>query len=885
MTIIPTTQNQTPKTKSKIKRTMNKKIIIPALALASLLTACDDDYMKQFEDQEANITDVKNLNMVLENGDYSSIASNPKNIAKALEMDPETESYVEKLKAVGKQYYFTEDISADEYIPAFLDAKYPNADLGSVFTVTYKQYQAPAAYLADFASLTSYQLNEEDYKGVWGDKMVVKYLTPQTTSKIPGILKEGVSGAQKGAMCVVNYAYSDVEPSIGGASPAEPVSPYKKISEVLAAGAGVESVIKAEVIGVYSKGMLVSDGTASILVYPNAVPNYNMGDSVIVAGTPSMYGGLLQFPNSSEINRAGHNSDFKLGEAKVMDAAALNAWMGSPEVKYATIKGKLKISGNYYNVEIEGLNGQGSISYPMAGTVPADLNGKEIEATGYLIGVTGSSTKYANMMLCSISEAGAEATTPVGVIATSAAGTYKAKGVVVEKYSRGFLLSDGTGKILVYNSKGYDVEPGAIVTVEGKTSAYAGLMQFGTPTVTAAETTAKVTQPAPMELTGEDFTEYVADPYCAYVTYTGTLTISGNYLNVAIDGTTVQGSIQYALDGMVNADLNGKKVVVTGYAIGQASSGKYLNTMATSVVEATAPAAAKATFRAAAVLPTAAALYQFDGTNWVAYSNNDAQVAVLSQKDYNELGAATVGEPATALPIYLAKKFPYLVDDAKVVVVYTNSKNALVAEDWAISKGVWAPVKNYITETLSFTKEADGINANMSTFFESTFLGVDGGFVAQNVAMSGSLTYVWSNTTQYGWKGSAYANKVNNPAESWLVSPAINLKKAKDPVLTFDEVYQYVSSGAPADYLKVMISTNYNGDVTAASWTELTIPTWSTGSDWNFVNTGLIDLDAFKGNSVVIAFIYKSTDTVAPTWEIKNFKVIERPDTDNQVSE
>ena len=147
-----------------------------------------------------------------------------------------------------------------------------------------------------------------------------------------------------------------------------------------------------------------------------------------------------------------------------------------------------------------------------------------------------------------------------------------------------------------------------------------------------------------------------------------------------------------------------------------------------------------------------------------------------------------------------------------------------------------------------------------------------------NVALSGSLSYVWSNTASYGWKGSAFANKTNNPAEAWLVSPEINIKKAKDPVLTFDEVYQFVSSGAPTDYLKLMITTGYTGDVKTTDWQELTIPEWSTGSDWNFVNCGLIDLNAYKGNKIVVAFIYKSTDTVAPTWEIKNFKVIERPE-------
>ena len=87
---------------------MNKKIILSLLATTAMLTACDDDYMKQFDKQDATITDVKNLSMTLENGDYSTIASNATNLAKALALDPENQTYVEKLKQVGNQYCFTD---------------------------------------------------------------------------------------------------------------------------------------------------------------------------------------------------------------------------------------------------------------------------------------------------------------------------------------------------------------------------------------------------------------------------------------------------------------------------------------------------------------------------------------------------------------------------------------------------------------------------------------------------------------------------------------------------------------------------------------------------------------------------------------------------------
>lgn len=871
---------------------MNKKIILSALAIASVLTACDDDYMKQFEDQDANITDVKNLTMTLENSDYSSIASNATNIAKALELDPENQTYVEMLKQVGKQYYFTDDIAGEDYIPAYLMAKYPNADQKSKFTVTYKKFKKTSSYLADFANISSYQLSGSDYEGVWGDKVKASFLTPQTLNRIPEILKENMSGAAEGTMCVVNYAYSDVEPSIGGGTKEEE-SPYTKISEVIATGAGVESTIKAEVVGTYAKGILVSDGTGSVLVYPNNVPNYSVGDSVIVTGTTASYGGLLQYPNTSTITRSGKSESFNYPKAQTMDAAALNDWMKSPVVKYAKVTGKLSITTNnkgatYYNVEIEGVNGKGSISYPMTGIVDPALNGKDVDIIGYLIGVTGKDTKYANIMMTSICEKGGTMLSPIGVIAASEAGQHKAEGIVIAKYARGFLISDGTGKMLVYNFKGYDVEIGDVVAVDGKTKLYSGLMQFDSPKVTKLERTAKVSQPAAQELTAADFTSYVTAPYSAYVTYTGKLSITTNdkgatYYNVAIDGTSAQGSISFPLTGVVSPDLKGKTVTVTGYAFGQ-SSGKFLNTMITTIAEATT-AKAKIAFRAGAnVQPNASVLYRLEGTEWKAYTNNDVKVAVLSPKDYEELGSATVGDPANALPIYLAKKFPYLVDESMAVVVYAKSNDAMAAKEFSLSNGVWAPATNYTMETAVFVKDGDEISANISTHFDNSLINDEGGLKAQNTELTGDLTYIWKNNN-YGWVASAYKNGTTLKSESWLVTPAFNFLKAKHPVMTFDHACNKMAGYNSDEELKqlmkermkVFVSVNYTGDVKTCDWTELEIPGWPTGTDWNFAPSGIIDLSSVIGNKkVVIAFMYKSTVISAQSWEIQNLKVYEQ---------
>ena len=111
--------------------------------------------------------------------------------------------------------------------------------------------------------------------------------------------------------------------------------------------------------------------------------------------------------------------------------------------------------------------------------------------------------------------------------------------------------------------------------------------------------------------------------------------------------------------------------------------------------------------------------------------------------------------------------------------------------------------------------------------------------------------------------GQAYA------AESWLVSPSIDLSGVSVATLDFEQAVNYAS---PQGALKVMISTNYNGDVTTAAWNELNIDQWPTGNNWTFI-TSIADLTNYVGQTVTIAFKYTSTISASATWEVKNVVV------------
>ena len=169
------------------------------------------------------------------------------------------------------------------------------------------------------------------------------------------------------------------------------------------------------------------------------------------------------------------------------------------------------------------------------------------------------------------------------IIAAGAGVAAKAEGTIVATYAKGFLLSDGTGEMVVYLNGAHEYEVGNIVTVKGETSQYAGLLQFGTGATVEVIGNTTVTSPTATTMDGSGMDAYLADINIRYVEYTGKLTISGSYYNVAVEGAkTAIGSIQYPNEGAVPAEWNNAIVKVTGYVIGVNSS-KYVSTMATKV--------------------------------------------------------------------------------------------------------------------------------------------------------------------------------------------------------------------------------------------------------------------------------------------------------------
>lgn len=153
--------------------------------------------------------------------------------------------------------------------------------------------------------------------------------------------------------------------------------------------------------------------------------------------------------------------------------------------------------------------------------------------------------------------------------------------------------------------------------------------------------------------------------------------------------------------------------------------------------------------------------------------------------------------------------------------------------------------------------------------FSETFANGQGDFTIQDVELAG-LSYVWNYMTSYHcMKANGYYQGAH-ATESWLVSPQIDLTNVSNATLKFDHAVAFAS--AEGSFF-VMVSTDYAGDVTTATWTELNIGSWpEPNSSWVFEGAS-VDMSSFVGQNVTIAFKYTSTMDVCPAWEVKNVVV------------
>lgn len=154
-----------------------------------------------------------------------------------------------------------------------------------------------------------------------------------------------------------------------------------------------------------------------------------------------------------------------------------------------------------------------------------------------------------------------------------------------------------------------------------------------------------------------------------------------------------------------------------------------------------------------------------------------------------------------------------------------------------------------------------------TTVYEETFASSQGNFTINDVKLPEGSDHVWIHDSGYGYmKASAFIGGVNEPSESWLISPAINLNNTTNATLTFDHVHRFGAN--PQQEMTLWISESGKDN-----WKQFVITPYASGNDWKEWKTVNIDITEYAGKTIKVAFKYLSTTEASATWEIKNFKV------------
>ena len=153
------------------------------------------------------------------------------------------------------------------------------------------------------------------------------------------------------------------------------------------------------------------------------------------------------------------------------------------------------------------------------------------------------------------------------------------------------------------------------------------------------------------------------------------------------------------------------------------------------------------------------------------------------------------------------------------------------------------------------------LQSGLAPFFVRTYDGCEG--------------EAWMSDSRYGAKATAN-NLPNREADEYLMLN-LDLTHSLTATLTFDHATGYNKTEAVKDtYFQVLVSENYDGVPEDATWTSLDAnfpPLPSKSNFTSFVSSGDINLSAYSGKVITLAFRFQSNNNAAYCWEVRDVKV------------
>ena len=159
-------------------------------------------------------------------------------------------------------------------------------------------------------------------------------------------------------------------------------------------------------------------------------------------------------------------------------------------------------------------------------------------------------------------------------------------------------------------------------------------------------------------------------------------------------------------------------------------------------------------------------------------------------------------------------------------------------------------------------------DATEVNIYQATFTSNDGGCKESIISNDSPYDNIWTRTSQYGWKATAYnkSNKSNHAAEATLTLPEMDLTGYDDAKLTISQAVNFAYSKAPK-YLNIEVRSVDPKDGTVEI-SELSDFKVIESNSWIFYDF-TFDLSHYCGTKSTISFRYKSDKDICCTWEIK----------------
>lgn len=384
------------------------------MAATAILSGCGEnawnDKLDGFEVPPVYST-TETVNYTLSTADYKTIAGLDANNAIA-----EADGTEAELKAIETNQCFASKEQARKYLPAFFaQSSFPyfSMNAGSSVKVEYAIGSGVSKETDAINSGTpEYRLSQADYQEIWDSETdFINAFAPEkpAASYLPRYLRDTYDDAEAGAYAVVNYNEASENPifgTIGGGEDPEPPAEWTMTDVIKDVSVGDQLEVRGVVTGISTRGFVVTDKAGSICFDKGSGFNDDLltiGSQVNVSGTVGVYSRCLQISQNNSYEIVG-TQDYTYPTPTHYDGAAVDAACDATDnmlATYISLEGTLSISGNYYNLNIEGATHTGSIYYAPDFVKSRLTDGAKIKLTGYFVCVSGSA-KYFNILVTGV---------------------------------------------------------------------------------------------------------------------------------------------------------------------------------------------------------------------------------------------------------------------------------------------------------------------------------------------------------------------------------------------------------------------------------------------------------------------------------------------------